>query len=236
MMTRSTFKALALAFAGTMALPSSALAQQSPVVVELYTSQGCSSCPPADALMHDLAKQDDVIALALHVDYWDYIGWKDVFAKPAHTTRQKAYATAGDRRMIYTPQMIVNGVDNVVGSHPMDLADMIRKHAAKSQPVAVTLVRGGKGVRISAPKISAPKPMVVQLVRYSPKQTVDIKRGENAGKKIDYVNIVTEWNTVAEWDGRAPLSMDVAAAGKEPIVVVIQNKGHGAIVGAARLH
>ena len=84
-----------------------AVAESDPVVVELFTSQGCSSCPPADRIMHDLAKRDDVIGLALHVDYWDYIGWKDEYADPDHTLRQRSYARQGGRSMIYTPQMVV---------------------------------------------------------------------------------------------------------------------------------
>ena len=101
-------------------------ADDMPVVVELFTSQGCSSCPPADALLHELSKRDDVIPLALHVDYWDYIGWKDSFAQPAFTARQRGYAQASGRRAIYTPQMIIGGQFDVVGNRPMDVAAIIR--------------------------------------------------------------------------------------------------------------
>ena len=104
------------------------------VVVELFTSQGCSSCPPADALLERLSGRNDVIALSLHVDYWDYIGWKDKFASLAHTKRQQAYARAGGRRSVYTPQMIVNGLDDVAGTAPMDVVDMIDRHSRR-QPV-----------------------------------------------------------------------------------------------------
>ena len=101
-------------------------AQDKPVVVvELFTSQGCSSCPPADALLDRLSSRNNVLALSLHVDYWDYIGWKDKFASPAHTARQQAYARAAGRRSVYTPQMIINGLDDVAGTAPMDVADMI---------------------------------------------------------------------------------------------------------------
>ena len=88
---------------------SAAMAQQQPVVVELYTSQGCSSCPPADAMFAELKDRKDVIAIALHVDYWDYIGWKDEFGHPAHADRQRAYAAKAGRRSIYTPEMVVHG-------------------------------------------------------------------------------------------------------------------------------
>ena len=118
---------ISMVFAAFAAISVPATAQ-SPVVVELFTSQGCSSCPPADKLMHELAKRDDVIALALHVDYWDYIGWKDVFAQPEFTARQRAYARLGNRKMIYTPQMVINGRDHVVGSNPKDTNALISSH------------------------------------------------------------------------------------------------------------
>ena len=112
-----------------------------PVVIELYTSQGCSSCPPADALLNELAGRDDVIALAMHVDYWDYIGWKDIFANPAHTVRQRAYANADGQRMIYTPQMIVGGKDHVVGYKPMHLAKLIETHGDLPVVVDIQMIR-----------------------------------------------------------------------------------------------
>ena len=113
-----------------MAVAGIAAAESRPVVVELFTSQGCSSCPPADAFLHELSQRDDVIALALHVDYWDYIGWKDIFAQPAFTKRQKAYAKAGGRRSVYTPQMIIGGQDHVVGTHEENASALIQQHAA----------------------------------------------------------------------------------------------------------
>src|SRR6056297_2439763 len=119
--------ALLMAGLAGAALPQTraAMATSGPVVVELFTSQGCSSCPPADALLHDLAERGDVLALSLHVDYWDYIGWKDQFAQPAFTLRQKAYAVSGDRKMIYTPQMIVAGHVDVVGHKAMKVVRAI---------------------------------------------------------------------------------------------------------------
>ena len=207
-----------------------------PVVVELYTSQGCSSCPPADALLAELSKRDDVIALALHVDYWDYIGWKDTLADPAFTKRQKAYAYAAGQRTVYTPQMIVGGQDHVVGYKPMRLAQLIEDYHDQPAPVAMSLTRIDGGVQIEAKVVSGAAPgMVVQLVRYNPEETVSIGRGENAGKTIKYTNIVTEWRVLADWDGAAPLSMRADAAGDAPIVVVVQETGQGPIMAAARL-
>ncbi len=108
------------------------------VVVELYTSQGCASCPPADEFLAELATHDEVIALALHVDYWDYIGWEDSFAQAAFTERQKMYARAIKSRTIYTPQMIIGGIDRVEGNTPDAVVNLIGKHMAVERTVQVT--------------------------------------------------------------------------------------------------
>src|SRR6056297_463176 len=165
--------------------------QDRPVVVELYTSQGCSSCPPADAILAELADREDVIALAFHVDYWDYIGWKDVFASPANTLRQRNYARVAGARSIYTPQMIVDGTDHVIGTKPMKLAEHIQQHRDRATPVSLTLTRAGDQVRIrarSASRLSGGA--TVRVVTYSPKETVAIKRGENAGRTLTHHNVV----------------------------------------------
>ncbi len=207
-----------------------------PVVVELYTSQGCSSCPPADSILGKLAGRDDVIALALHVDYWDYIGWKDIFADRAYSDRQRAYARVAGARTVYTPQMIVGGMDHLVGARPAELDGLIRRFGGKAQPVTLTLQRSGEKVRLRARSTTPLKRgAVVQLVRYIPRQSVQIGRGENAGRTLDYNNIVTDWKTVAEWDGTKELSLDLVARGDEPVVVIVQEPGPGPVLGAARL-
>ncbi len=215
-------------------------AKADPVVIELYTSQGCSSCPPADAYMTELAARDDVIALSLHVDYWDYIGWKDSFGSPHFTARQKAYARAAGERSVYTPQMIVGGAERVVGNHPRDLGLLIRKHAARPDPVKMELVRGGGKLTIRARAVGQISgPVAVQLVRYIPSASVRIKRGENAGRVIDYSNIVTEWQHIGEWDGQGPLALSVPVSGSDPVVVILQGKagkkGPGLVLAAAQL-
>lgn len=219
-----------LGFAGT-GVPQTA--ERSPVVVELYTSQGCSSCPPADAVLAQIARRTDVIALALHVDYWDYIGWKDTFADPAYAKRQRAYARVAGARTVYTPQMIVGGMDHLVGVRTKELEALIGRFAAKSQTVDLALDRSGATVRVAA---HADAPLsngaVVQLVRYSPMNHVEIRQGENAGRTIDYANVVTEWRVVADWDGRANLSLDVDAPGDAPVVIILQEPGPGRILAA----
>lgn len=228
-------KKLAMCAVALWAAFSGPLVADSPVVVELFTSQGCSSCPPADRVLAEIADRDDVIAIALHVDYWDYLGWKDEFADPMYTQRQRAYARAKGKRTVYTPQMIVGGVDHIVGTRPMELADLLQKHKEAGNPVRVTLQRDGDRVRIAAVG-NVGGEAVVQILTYMPKSTVDIRRGENAGKRLTYHNTVNKIVKLADWqDGseyRASVQMPDPDA---PVVVLVQRKGAGPILGAARL-
>ncbi|NGM46835.1 DUF1223 domain-containing protein [Rhodobacter sp. SGA-6-6] len=205
------------------------------VVVELFTSQGCSSCPPADEFLEALVKDPRVIPLSLHVDYWDYIGWEDSFADPKFTERQKAYARAIGSRMIYTPQMIVDGEDRVEGYAPEELAVHLGDHLAQPARVTLTVERRGDLLVIRAdadPPLTAP--VRVQLVRYRPEETVEIQRGENAGKVITYRNIVTSWDNLGDWPGNAPLELSAPVQGAEPAVVIVQEEGPASILAAAR--
>ncbi|MEP2472064.1 DUF1223 domain-containing protein [Roseobacter sp.] len=211
-------------------------AQENPVVVELFTSQGCSSCPPADELLHALAERDDVIALALHVDYWDYIGWKDEFAHPRNADRQRAYATVASRRSIYTPEMIVNGVTDIVGARPMQIADAIAEHKQEQPSVSLALTRDGDELLIEAAALREDVgPVTVQMLRYTPQRVARIIRGENAGNTITYANVTEDWKTLGEWDGDAPLGLTAAVTGTAPIVVLVQSVQMGPILAAAQL-
>ena len=220
-----------------LCLGGSAMAQSEPgVVVELYTSQGCSSCPPADEMFAKLAGQPGVIALALHVDYWDYIGWEDSFAMPKFTERQKAYAHAEGSKMIYTPQIIVGGRDRVEGNQPKAVMGAIKAQLGAAPGVTLTAERQGDQVIIRAeasPPLS--KPARVEVVRYTDRSEVEIERGENAGMKVMYHNIVTAWDDVGGWSGRDPLDMTAQAMGDAPLVVIIQTEGPGEILAAVRL-
>ncbi len=222
----------ALAFTGLFATTQAAA--DSPVVVELYTSQGCSSCPPADAFLHDLAKRDDVIALALHVDYWDYIGWKDSFAQPQFTARQHAYAAAAAATTVYTPQMVINGQAHVIGSRPTQVMGAIEAQRNAGSRIDLSVTRDGGHVEIGA-DAGRDGDYVVQLVRYTPEQAVDIRRGENAGRQLNYAHIVHSWDVIGRWDGTAALNIRAEAAGDDPVVVIIQQARNGPIVGAAEL-
>lgn len=215
-------------------LGASAQAEE-PVVVELFTSQGCSSCPPADALLARLTERDDIIPLALHVDYWDYIGWKDKFADPAFTKRQKGYARAQGARTIYTPQMVVAGHSAVVGHKPMELAEQIMEAMDAPRRVVLDVSRQGDEIEV---RVTALRPIegevFLHLVRYEPSETVSIRRGENAGHTFTYHNIVTEWETMATWNGRDSLAIRHEAPGDKPGVVLVQEAGYGPILAAAR--
>lgn len=211
----------------------------SPVVVELYTSQGCAACPPADALIDQLAGRPDVIALALHVDYWDYIGWADVFAQPAFSERQKNYARKSGRASVYTPQMIIAGTSEVKGSSTMQAMGAIQDHQraqATLPQVQASLTSPSAGTFIV--QVHALSPLVrvadIQLVRYIDAATVEIMAGENHGKRITYRNIVTAWDIIGQWDGQAPFIRQVHIDGTDPIVVIVQEEGQGQVLAAAR--
>ncbi|MEM5520014.1 DUF1223 domain-containing protein [Sulfitobacter sp. AS59] len=211
-------------------------AQDRPVVVELFTSQGCSSCPPADEILAELAGRDDVIALALHVDYWDYIGWKDQFGDPDHATRQRAYAVAGGRKSIYTPEMIINGITDIVGAKPMAVAQAIVDHKNDPALVDLTLTRSGDSLQINAETLPGAKgPFTVNLLQYIPAQKIHIKRGENAGHAFSYHNIAKDWSILGDWAANAPLILTTPIDGGLPAVVIIQQSGAGPIVAAARV-
>lgn len=200
-----------------------------PVIVELFTSQGCSSCPPADALLAAMAGREDIVPLALHVDYWDYLGWEDPFAQPAFTARQKAYARAKGERMIFTPQMMIGGAESVLGTDAAAIDRVIAARQALKTPVRMQITHAAGGqVQID---LSAEPPLkegtVVQIVRYAPQARVQILRGENAGLEIDYANVVTAWHAIAEWDGRTPTLIATRIEGDQPAVVIVQSAKPG---------
>lgn len=233
---RTLVRTAALAALVLPGLPGSAAAQtERSVVVELYTSQGCSSCPPADDFFASLVDDPGVIPLALHVDYWDYLGWRDSFARPQHTGRQKAYAKANGAKMLYTPQIVVNGTDFVVGNKPADVVAAIARHLGADNGFRITLRREGDRILIEA--VAEPpqdRVLRVQLVRFRPQEEVEIQHGENAGHTIDYHNIVTAWDQVAEWDAVGPFTAEAPLPGSDPAVVILQD-GMGPILAAATL-
>jgi hypothetical protein len=219
-----------------LSLVVSATAEDRPVVVELFTSQGCSACPPADAFLAELGARDDVIALALHVDYWDYIGWTDVFADPVHTARQQGYARTGGWRMIYTPQMVVNGRAVAVGSKRSEVQAILDRERQRPARVALRLTQHGDMLAVEMRPLGAPVgPADIHVVRYRAAETVKILRGENAGRTMAYSNVVDEWDLAARWNGSEAFRTDVPLIGDGPVAVLVQVPDHGPILAAARL-
>ncbi|MFN3273149.1 MAG: DUF1223 domain-containing protein [Paracoccus sp. (in: a-proteobacteria)] len=181
-----------------------------PVVVELFTSQGCSSCPPADAMLSMIAQNDDVLALAYHVDYWDYLGWADSFARPEFTARQEAYARAAGERSIYTPQLIIEGRDTALSPGPAQLMGLV--DAARFRPAMVSVQREGKGLNGTIellPLSDLGGRVDITMVRYLPQRQVNMTAGENRGRTVTYSNIVVSLERLAAWDGLAPLRLTV---------------------------
>lgn len=209
-----------------------------PVVVELFTSQGCSSCPPADALLGELAEQPGVIALAHHVDYWDYIGWKDPFARPEATKRQRRYSEKLGARFIYTPQMVIDGQIDVVGSRRTQVISSLvtAQTTGKSLAIEIDGRASAATVRIPAGDLPA-EPATVWLAVFDDEHRTDVQRGENSGQELVDANVVREFVSIGTWNGEAlELSVDLAAAiadGRDGCAVIVQEGGVGRILGAA---
>ena len=210
-----------------------------PVVVELFTSQGCNSCPPADHFLGELARRPDVLALAFHVDYWNYIGWTDPFASKMATQRQRDYSQRLALRYVYTPQMVINGVAEGVGAEPDTIMPLIKAAAADPAPRAVTtLARTGDGrlaVHIDAGSTS--EPALVWLVGLDRVDTTSVLRGENEGRTATDYQVVRSFREIGTWTGAA-VDLDLAAnaaAGDGSVAVLVQLHGTGRIVGAAAL-
>ncbi len=203
-----------------------------PTVIELFQSQGCSSCPPAAANLRAISDRADVLALAFEVDYWDRLGWKDTFSSPAWTARQYAYARAMGRDGVYTPQIVVDGRAAGDGLEPAGLAALIREGArGLSGP---SLGFRGEGVEVGAG--SAPSGGAdVWLARYDPRDIdVAVRRGENAGRTLRHKNVVRDWIRLGRWDGQAAsLQVPAAPAGLAEAVIV-QTSGAGPILAAAK--
>jgi hypothetical protein len=204
MMAKAGKAAIAAVVAGLAALP--ALAGEPPrAVIELFTSQGCSSCPPADALLGEYADRRDVLALSYAVDYWDYLGWKDTLASQENTARQKGYAQARGDGQVYTPQIVVAGREHLVGSNRAALEASVRRDLARGFPVPIILEPGADATTVSigaAPDATA-KRGTIWLAMFDRAVTVPISRGENTGKSITYNNVVRKLRPIAMWKGEA---------------------------------
>jgi hypothetical protein len=204
-----------------------------PVVVELYQSQGCSSCPPANQLLNGLATRGDLIPLSFAVTYWDQLGWKDTFARPDFTKRQWDYAHANGRGIVATPQFVVEGRFIVSGSNPQALFSAIAQ--AKTQKPASTIDYAGGVVRIGPGRPA--RPASVWLVRYDPRTIeVSVGRGENEGRTLPHRDIVTGLWRLGSWDGSAAsFKIPAAMAAGGAHAILVQEGTGGPIVAARRI-
>ena len=217
------------------------------VVVELYTSQGCSSCPAADAFLGELIEmRDDILGLEFHVDYWDNLGWKDRFSSAESTARQRAYAKTLGLTYVYTPQMVINGSANEVGSDKMAViaaVESAHKSNAVHLDIAVAASDAG-GVDISIPAavagVTGGAPATVWLVNFDRHFVTDVTAGENNGREMNNNHVVRSHEAIGTWTGEA-LNFSIGSdqlAGAESsdgCAVIVQFGKHGAIIGAASL-
>jgi len=202
----------------------------SPVVIELYQSQGCSSCPPALDVLREEAKRPDVIALSFAVTYWDQLGWKDSFAQPAFTRRQWDYARANGRGNVATPQLIVNGRGFVNGGNRAEVDSAIRRFGSAA-PAAEIAVPGDR-VRLSG--AGAGKAAAIWLVSYDPRTIeVPIRAGENGGRTLPHRNIVRELRLIGRWTGGSA-SFGLPAPRRGLARVILVQAGPGGAILAAR--
>ena len=238
MRARSSFIILAV----LAALPAAAEERQ-PVVVELYTSQGCNSCPPADQYFGDLAKRRDLLPLAFHVDYWNYIGWTDPFAKPWATARQRGYVKSLNERYVYTPQIIVGGAAQGVGSERGTVEGLIRDAVAhQTQPIDLELrwrEDGALLVEVGAGESPAKAPADIWLVGYDKPHETQVLRGENAGRTaVDY-QAVRNYRRIGGWPGWSLELVvppdETAGLGTGGVAVLVQQAGLGPVIAARRI-
>ncbi|MGL4965937.1 MAG: DUF1223 domain-containing protein [Inquilinus sp.] len=207
-----------------------AVAAERPVVVELFTSQGCSSCPPADALLATLADRPEVLALAFHVDYWNRLGWTDPFSSAWATARQSAYATQMGSSQVYTPQAVVDGGRDVVGSDRAALDSAIAD--ARSDPsVPLTLTASDAALQVRVDP-AAPADAVLWLVGFDDRHETPVRRGENAGRTLVDRNVV---RSLARLDGWSPGGTIAAARPEGDRAAVLLQAADGRILGVARL-
>ncbi len=239
-MTMPFFHLLARAvLAAGLFCASPLLAAKPAAVVELFTSQGCSSCPPADALLEKLADKPGLVALTFAVDYWDYLGWRDTLASPQNSMRQRSYAKERGDRQVYTPQMVVNGERHLVGSDERALAALLEEPHEFSANVDIRGADDLFEIDVDGALPAGEKMATVYVLFIDPKVTVDVSRGENTGREITYRNVVRHIQAIGMWEGgkahfRLPKA-EQAKTGASNCVVLIQvdnNDGPGVILGA----
>jgi hypothetical protein len=236
MLHRAALALIALAFAQPALADS--VRQQPRVVLELFTSQGCASCPNADAMLTELAADEGVIALAYHVDYWDYIGWTDTFGAPENSDLQRAYARGRGDSRIYTPQMMVNGASEVIASRPHDVVQAMEN---SSLVLPVSLGMDGDMLSIDIPGSPSSPRAVIWLVTYLKQAEVEVERGENAGHRFTYTQVVIGRRAIGMWEPESGAALrlpfaELMTEGAQGLAILVQEDRDGApgpILGAA---
>lgn len=224
-------KSFVLAFCVAIGIPGCGWAAEQPVLVELFTSQGCSSCPPAEQVLLDLAeRRPDVLALGYHVDYWDRLGWKDVYSSPAATQRQRRYQSLLGTSNVYTPQIVVGGRSDVIGSDGEAVSAAIAANRT-GRAVPVTISRAGDVLQISIG--AGPGSGKVVLVGFDRRQETAIRRGENAGRSVRQANVVRSIAELGDWQGtELTLSRPVPAGDGFALILQAPN---GRVLATAQL-
>lgn len=209
-----------------------------PVVVELFTSQACNSCPPADAFLGELARRPDVLALSFHIDYWDYIGWKDPFAERAYAERQRSYADALHQRFIYTPQIVVNGMAQGVGSDRTTINALVEAaRRAKNTGPTLAVLGDGTARTLRLGKATLPGPTSIWLAAFDRVHETEVGAGENGGQKLTNYNVVRVFTRIGAWNGNvAELPLDLAGvpASCDGAAILVQVDETGPILAALR--
>jgi hypothetical protein len=207
-------------------------AGERPILVELFTSEGCSSCPPADALLAELAQRPDLLALSFHVDYWDKLGWKDPFSSPAATARQRRYAELLGLATVYTPQVVVDGKWQAVGSNHAEVERAIGAARRGPDGVPVTLAVEHGRVKIALGPGSGAASASVLLIEFDRRQVSAVARGENSGRTLAHADVVNSIEEVAQYDGRAQAIEAPLGRPAERIAAIVQARD-GRVLGAA---
>lgn len=227
-----------------LVLPGLAAAEEPRAVLELFTSQGCSSCPKADRLAGELAREKDLVVLTFAVDYWDYLGWKDTFGSPAHSARQRAYAMVRGDRKVFTPQMIVNGTESATGSDRGEIFAAIERteHRAGLFTVPVDVKEHSGQIEIGL-ETGPSRDGEVWLVAVAGHRTVEIENGENKSRTVSYANVVRKMTRLGAWTGKpahftVPRREAIPEDADRYFVLVQEGSGSapGTILGVRRAH
>jgi hypothetical protein len=226
-------RTLLLAVSLLMCSAAQAQMQSRPVVVELFTSQGCSSCPPAEAYIGELSQHKDVLALSFHVDYWDDLGWKDPFSLGISTERQRVYSATEGRASVYTPQVVIDGKDHFVGTDRRNIGQALAT-ARTGVPVGISLQEQDVVVELSAQEHTVPSEVL--MVVYLRKATTPVGRGENAGRRLEEFNIVRDIRNLGHWKGDAAsfrTRLALLPRDATDVAILVQSTSQHRVIGAA---